>query len=169
MSTIQSRVGNLDSLPQGGTYDLLLIDFPNGFPQSILKFNINDTPRKVTGLQKVAQTFLKILFSSVGSNLLYQDQGTNFPNLVINANISSSDPVFLSELSGEIKSAESQTIAILNTSGSDAASQLDSITILGLDVGQESAIMYLSVLTAAGATAQVSVPFPQLDLVLSNN
>ena len=168
MSSVLSRVGNISALPTGATYDILLIDFPGGFPQSVLKFNINDTPRKVTGIQKVSQMFLKILFTSVGSNLLYQNQGTNFPNLVINANISSSDPVFISELSAEILSAASQTSSILNSSG-DSASQLDTVTIIGLDVGQESAIMYLSILTMAGALAQVSVPFPQLDLVLNSN
>ena len=105
----------------------------------------------------------------MGSNLLYPNQGTNFPNLTINANISSTDQVFMSSLTTEILSASDQTSAILNTSDSDPASQLDSVTIVGMDVGQDNALMYLSVLTVAGAQAQISVPFPQLDLNLSGN
>lgn len=169
MISVNPRLGTVNALPTGATYDLLLIDFPNGFPQSVLKFNINDTPRKVTGIQKVAQMFLKLLFTTIGSNILYPNQGTGFSYLTINANISSTDAVFISDLSSQIKSAESQVKIIMNIDGTDSASQLDSITILGMDTGQESAIIYLNMVTLAGATAQISVPFPQLDMNLTSN
>lgn len=161
-----SRLGTTYNLPQDGTYDLLMIDFQNGFPEGMLKFDINETPRKITGVQKVAQMFLKLLFTSQGSNVLSPNQGTNFSVLVNNSNISQSDTLFLSELNTEIRSAESQVKRIMNV-GADLASQLDSITILGLDTSSESATMYLRLITGAGVRAQVAVPFPELDLKLS--
>jgi len=166
MSNPSARLGTASNLISGATYDILLIDFPDGYPQSILKFNIGNTPRKLTGLQKVAQTFLKVLFTSRGSNVLYPYQGTDFSELTVNANIIYKDTIFISELTSCISNAESQTQSILNT-GTDLASQLDYITILGLDTGQESVIMYLKIVTMAGVGAQLSVPFPELNLSLN--
>jgi phage baseplate assembly protein W len=161
-----SRLGTTYNLPKDGTYDLLMIDFQNGFPEGMLKFDINETPRKITGVQKVAQMFLKLLFTSQGSNVLSPNQGTNFSMLINNSNISEQDSVFLAELNYEVRSAESQVKRIMNI-GADLASQLDSITILGLDTTRESVIMYLRLITAAGVKAQVAIPFPELDLKLS--
>ena len=163
-----SRIGTVYNLPQDGTYDLLMIDFQNGYPEGLLKFDINETPRKITGVQKVAQMFLKILFTSQGSNVLSPNQGTNFSILTTNSNITESDSVFLADLNTEIRSAESQVKRIMNI-GADLASQLDSITILGLDTSKESVILYLRLITAAGVRAQVAVPFPELDLKLSGD
>lgn len=167
--TIKSRIGTSSNLPQGATYDILMITFPDGFPESQLKFDIADTPRKVTGLQKVAQMFLKILFTSEGSNVLYPKQGTRFSELTVNANITTNDTIFLAELNSQIKIAEGQVKAILNTRGSDLASQLESMSVLGLDVGNESVVLYLRMLTKAGAQAQIAVPFPELDLDLNGD
>lgn len=166
MSSI--RLGTLVNLPQDGTYDLLVIKFENGFPEGLLKFDIDETPRKITGLQKVAQFFLKILFTSTGSNVLYPSQGTNFQSLTINANLLENDNVFTAELLSEIQSAEGQTKRILNI-GADVASHLDSITVLGLDTSTESVVLYLRLITGAGARAQVAVPFPELDLKLNGD
>jgi hypothetical protein len=167
--TFNSRLGTPTNLPTDGTYDILLVTFPNGFPEGKLNFGFGDTPRKITGIQKVAQTFIKILFTTIGSNVLYPTQGTKFPLLTVNANILTNDTVFAAELAEEIKSAESQTKYILNTVGSDVASQLQEITILGIDTSTESAIIYLRLLTKAGSTAQVAIPFPELDLTLSED
>ena len=161
-----SRLGTTYNLPQDGTYDLLMVDFQGGYPEGMLKFDINETPRKITGVQKVAQMFLKILFTSQGSNVLAPNQGTNFSSLVNTANVTEEDAVFNAELTTEIKSAESQVKRIMNV-GADLASQLDSITIIGLDTSREAVVMYLRLITGAGVKAQVAVPFPELDLKLS--
>lgn len=163
-----SRIGTTSNLPQGGTYDLLLISFPGGFPESQLQFDIDDEPRKVTGVQKVAQMFLKLLFTSKGSNVFYPNQGTLFSSYTIHANKIETDPTLYSDIQAQIIDATAQTQYILNTSGSDPASQLASMTVLGLDVGTESVVIYLSMTTNAGATASIAVPFPQLDLTLSD-
>lgn len=167
MTVISTRIGTLTNLPTSGTYDLLTIKFPDGFPESQLIFDIDDTPRKVTGIQKVAQMFLKILLTSRGSNVLYPSQGTAFPQLAVGANILTDDPTFVADLSEQIRAAESQVKGIFNTSGSDVASQLDAITILGIDVLDEGAVLYLRILTKAGAKAQIAVPFPQTDMKIS--
>jgi phage baseplate assembly protein W len=163
-----TRLGISTNLAQGGLNDLLLIKYGDGFPEGLLDFDIDDTPRKVTGIQKVAQMFVKILFTSLGSNVLSPNQGTNFPTLTVNANITEDDSVFMADLVTEIRSAESQVKRILNI-GTDVASQLDSVTILGLDTGSESVTIYLRILTKAGAKAQVAIPFPQLDLKLNGD
>jgi hypothetical protein len=163
----QSRIGTSTNLPPFAKYDLLIIKFPGGFPQSQLLFDIDDTPRKVTGIQKVAQMFIKILFTSLGSNVLYPSQGTLFPLITVNANISTTDTIFVSELTSQIRSAENQTMNILNNVRGDPASQLESVTVAGLNTGKESIIMYLRLVTKAGAQAQVAVPFPTLDLPIN--
>jgi hypothetical protein len=145
---------------------MLLIKFPNGFPQGQLIFNFDATPRAITGIQKVAQMFFKILFTTKGSNLLFPNQGTNFSALTVNSNLLSNDAVFMSDLRAEVANAESQVKAILNT-GTDTASQLNKITIMALDVVKDSATMMLRLSTMAGDLAQVSVPFPQTDLLIS--
>lgn len=163
-----NRIGTTQNLPQGGTYDLLMISFPEGFPQSKLVFEIADTPRKVTGIQKVAQMFLKLLFTQRGSNVVYPNQGTYFSNYVVNANRTTDDPTLTAELIQELNSAQNQCQFIMNTSGSDPASQLKKAELLGLDVAQDQLVIYLRILTNAGAMASVAIPFPQLDLPLSD-
>ncbi len=167
--TFKSRLGTPTNLPEGGTHDILLIEFPDGFPEGRISFDLGDTPRKITGIQKVAQLFLKLLFTTVGSNILYPTQGTKFQTLTINANNLANDTIFATELISEIKSAESQAKYILNTSKTDPASQLQEVTVLGLDTSTEAVVMYLRLITKAGALAQVAVPFPQLDMVLSED
>ena len=167
--TFNYRLGTPNNLPADGTYDLLLIAFPETFPEGKILFDLSETPRKITGIQKCAQTFLKILFTSSGSNVLYPNQGTDFQTLTVNANITVNDALFASQLSTEVKSAESQAKYILNNAGADLASQLQDITILGLDVGNEAIIMYLKMVTKAGAFAQVAIPFPQLNMTLTED
>lgn len=163
------RIGTTSNLPSGATYDLLLISFPGGFPQSQLTFEIADTPRKVTGLQKVAQMFLKILFTRKGSNVIFPQQGTYFSDYTVNANRTEpSDTTLISDLTEQVTDAQSQCQSILNTTDSDIASQLKSVQLLGVDVTKEGIVMYLRVLTNAGASASISVPFPQLDLPLTD-
>ena len=166
--SFNSRIGTPTNLPEGATYDLLIISFPNGFPESQLLFDIDMEPRKVTGLQKVAQMFLKLLFTSKGSNVFHPEQGTYFTSYTVNANQITSDSILASEIQSCIVDATSQAQYILNTTDSDPASQLASITVLGLDVANQSVVIYLSMLTNAGAQAAIAVPFPQLDMTFSS-
>ena len=166
--SLNSRIGTVVNLPTGATYDLLQIKFINGFPQSKLVFGIEDTTRKVTGIQKVAQVFLKLLFTSRGSNVIYPDQGTYFSSQVLGSNIALEDTIFKTELTVQIRSAESQTKAVLNTLDSDEASMLRSVSLIGIENTKESLTVYMRMLTEAGEQAQMAIPFPELDLPRSN-
>lgn len=161
-----ARIGIQQNLPTGATYDLLLMSFPDGFPQSQLIFGIDTEPRKITGIQKCAQIFLKILFTTRGSDVFYPNVGTLFQTYTINANRIDADPTLRADLITEINSATKQAQAILNSSG-DPASQIASVTMLGIDVGDESIVIYLNMTTNAGVTASIAVPFPELDLPLT--
>lgn len=162
-----SRIGIPVNLPEGATHDLLLFNYSDGFPEGKLEFEIGNNPKKITGIQKVAQTFIRVLFTSIGSDVLNQSFGTKFSDLTINANRTSVDRDLYVALVNEIKSAENQCISILNSPTSDDASQLKSVKVLGLDTSRESIILYLQLVTLAGETAQVAAPFPQLDMPLS--
>ena len=165
--SFNTRLGTPSNLAVGGTYDILLVGFPDSFPEGSITFTIDDNPKSITGIQKVAQLFLKMLFTTQGSNVLYPTQGTNFGALVIQANITTSDTLFLSELASEIKSAESQTKYYLNNVNADVADQLDQVNIIGMDLVNDKLVMYLQLLTKAGELAQIAIPFPQLDMALS--
>lgn len=158
------RIGTSRNLESGGTYDLLMITYPDGFPEGQIKFDIDVTPRKITGVQKVAQTFLKILLTTKGSNVVYPSQGTRFQSLAAGSNIVQNDTVLYAELSEAIRDAETQTRLSLNTIGSDTASMMGRVDLLGLDIGDDSIVMFLSLQTLDGTAANIAVPFPELDL-----
>jgi len=160
---INTRLGTNENLPSGATYDLLLITFPDGFPEGKLTFNIDYTPRSITGIQKVAQYFLKILLTTRGSDVIRPNIGTTFTNIVMRSNVSSTDRLLISDLRDQIKSAESQTKAALYDEV-DPSSKLREVSILNIDTSSESATMYLKMVTMEGETAQVALPFPATDL-----
>lgn len=164
IANTSTRIGTSSNLESGGTHDLLMIRYPDGFPEGRLMFDIDMTPRKITGIQKVGQTFLKLLMTSKGSNVIYPAQGTVFPSLALNSNITRENTALYSELYSAVKDAESQTRRSLNTVGSDTASMLKKIDIIRLDTGEDSIVMYLSLETEAGASASLAVPFPEIDL-----
>lgn len=161
------RLGVNTNLDSGGTYDLLLMDFSDGFPVGSVEFTATNTPRKITGIQKVAQTFLVTLMTTRGSDVLRPTRGTKFSALAMYANRTGLGSNIEAELVDEITDAEAQVKYILNRSTSDLSSQLDRVQVLAIDVGEESITMFLYIITRAGERAQVAVPFPQLDMRLA--
>jgi phage baseplate assembly protein W len=162
-----SRVGISVNLPTGANYDLLLVTTPEGYPEGNLEFRFESTPRKITGIQKVAQLFLKTLFTQKGSDVIYPDKGTNFPNLTVGANRQSDDDEFISDVTATLQDAENQVK--YNSVDSDEASSLASITLLGFEYLTETLSLYIRIITEAGETASIAIPFPELDLKLSTN
>lgn len=158
-----NRIGISVNLPKGDQYDILLVSTPD-FPVGKLSFKFEATPRKIAGIQKVAQTFMRILFTTKGSDLVYSQMGTSFSELTMGSNRSTSDSVFLAQITASVKDAESQTKMILNASGKDLSAQLASISVLGLTAEKDAVTMYLQMVTLAGEQASVAIPFPQLDL-----
>lgn len=162
-----SRLGISTNLATGDKYDLLLVSTPD-YPVGQLKFKFENTPRKIAGIQKVAQTFLRILFTTKGSDLIYVNLGTSFPNLALRSNRSDQDSVFLAEIASAVQDAESQTKMVLNSVGIDPSAQLARVSVLGSTSDKESLSLYLQMVTMAGEQARIAVPFPQLDLKTIN-
>lgn len=166
---INSRIGIDTNLPVGATNDLLLITYEDSFPEGKILFDIDVTPRKVTGIQKVAQLFLKILLTDRGSDLLRPSEGTVFSNYVINSNRTGVDSQLYALISREITAAGNQVKYILNDDDNeDLSSQLFSVEAKGIDVQKESVTIFVQIITRAGEQAQVAIPFPQFDMPLSD-
>ena len=171
-----SRLGISVNLPVGDSYELLLIDTPAGYPAGQLFFQFSapssttgiSTPRKIDGLQKVAQTFLRMLMTSQGSDVIYPNMGTNFPALALQSNRSGEDTVFVANITTTVGDAANQAKMILNTTGQDPSAQLSAVNVLGITAIYDTLTMMLQIVTLAGVSASVAIPFPQLDLPLSN-
>lgn len=159
-----NRIGTVNNLEVGGTYDLLLVKIEGQYPEGKVSFGIYDVPMKITGLQKVVQTFLKLLLTTKGSDVFYPARGTFFSALTINANRLTNEDTLIADIRDTIRDAEIQTKQSLNVNTTDSSSCLDSIEILGLDTIEEGVILYLKVTTLAGEYAAVSLPFPEFGL-----
>lgn len=163
-----SRLGTVENLPDGSTYDMLLVSVSDAFPVGLVTFKWEDTPRKITGVQKVAQFFMRVLFTQKGSDVINYTFGTNFPELAIGANRQTDDAQFMGAIATCIKDAEGQTRNLLAGRTKDLASQLDKIIIKGLNAEGETLSIYVQIITRAGETASVAIPFPQLDMKIAN-
>lgn len=159
-----NRVGTINNLETDGTYDLLLMSFPNGFPQGSINFAIDNTPRRVTGIQKVAQMFLVCLLTTKGTDPIRNQFGTDFSDYSRFSNIGNDSDEVLREVTSSIRDAERQIVLLTNTGGKDRASQLQSVNVLNIDVQGDATTLYLKLLTRAGEEGTVAVPFPQTDL-----
>lgn len=155
------RVGLPTNLVVGQTSDLLLVQVDGAYPTGTVTFGFNNEPRSITGIQKVAQLFMKILFTTQGSDLLNPTLGTGFSELVIRSNITQNPREFSQSASRYIAQAVAQTKSL---SSSDPASTMRDVQILGMNTTSESIQMYLQLTTAAGEFASIAIPFPQMNL-----
>lgn len=159
-----NRIGTINNLEPGGTYDLLMVKVQGEFPEGQINFGLYDVPMKITGLQKVVQTFLKTLLTTKGSDVFYPERGTEFPEMTVNANSLLDDDILIAELTEAINDASIQVKNSLNVNTIDESSCLYSVNILGLDRVSEGIVLYMQVVTLAGEFAAVSVPFPEFGL-----
>lgn len=158
------RIGTTSNLQTGGTYDLLVVKVEGTFPEGKVTFGLYDVPMKITGLQKVAQIFLKVLFTTKGSDPFYPERGTYFPSLAVGANVQGNYATFLSDITEAVADATNQVRSYLNVNPSDLSSTLDTVEVLGLDKLNEGFQMYLQMKTLSGEFASVSLPFPEFGL-----
>lgn len=160
-----ARIGLPSNLVTGANSDLLLVQVSDAYPSGAVTFAFNQESRSITGIQKAAQLFLKVLFTTAGTDLLNPTLGTGFSDLVINSNVLASPREFLSNAQTEITKAVSQCIGLNGGLNSvDTASQLQNVQILGINTSNDSIQMYLRLVTVAGDFASVAIPFPQLNL-----
>lgn len=163
-----SRVGTINNLEEGGTYDLLFLSFPDGYPESALKFAMGDVPRKTTGVQKVAQVFLYALLTTQGVDPIRPQAGTGFLEYVKSSNRTSDAQEARANIQEFINDAKIQAQYTLNREGSDTSSMLRSVDIIKIVVDGEYTNIILRLVTYAGEKAAIAIPFPQLDLKLND-
>lgn len=166
--TISTRIGTPSNLTTGATYDLFLLDFPDGWPEGLINFNILNNSRKVTGLQKMAQAFFKILMTTKGTNVLRPTEGTLFNEYFMNSNRTGVDNEVYTVMKAEVQSAVKQVQYMYNIkSNTDLSSQLYSVEVLGINVDMESITLFAKLTTMSGETASIGIPAPQLDFKMS--
>lgn len=161
---IHSRLGSETNLEVSETYDILVSQFSKGFPVGKISFKIGEDPKKIAGIQKVAQMFMKILFTTKGSDPINPTYGTLFSNHALNSNLRLNNSMLQSLLSREIESAEAQTKASLASGESNKATLLRGVDILGISRKEDSLSIGLSLYTEAGDYFRIALPFPQLDM-----
>lgn len=157
-----SRIGIDVNLPTSATYELLLVTTPE-YPVGQVGFQFENTPRKITGIQKVAQLFLKVLFTQKGTDVLYPAYGTAMPSIIYGANLQLDDTDTYLALTDAVSDAEAQ-VKYITGYNSDPASTLTQAQPAGFNSTQELVSLYIWIQTAAGENASIAIPFPQLDL-----
>jgi len=155
-----NRIGTDKNLQSGGTYDLLMVKIDGVFPEGQISFGLYDVPMKITGLQKVAQHFLRVLLTGKGSDPFYPNKGTSFPLLNVGSNITESSQEIIADIKESISDAVKQTRAMLNPNNEDKESALDDVQLSGVTATEEGWIIVLYLITLAGEGAEVAVPFP---------
>lgn len=164
-----SRLGISVNLPTGASYDLLYVNTPT-FPVGAVTFEYTKpTSTKITGIQKCGQTFLKVLLTSKGSDLLHRSLGTNLPNILIGSNADLTSQELVSQVTSSVADAETQCISLLNGPTNDLASQLDSVKISSItSPTPDSFSIQFQLITLAGETGSISLPAPLLNMAVYN-
>ena len=160
------RVGNTVNLEDGDRYDLLTLDFPGGYPVGKLKVGFGKTPRRISGVQKVSQIFLKALATPSGTDVLYPSRGTFFGELTGSYNLEgvSTNEEMSTMVRGAVVAAESQAKAILNIKTAPAASRLQSAEVVKLTAIEDGVMVQIKLVSEAGEMAPIALPFTSLGI-----
>ena len=160
-----ARIGNTVNLENNSRYDILIYDYPEGYPAGKIDLLFGKTPKRISGVQKVSQVFLKTLMTYVGSDVVHSGKGTEFPSFTGARNLQLTD---LGEINAAISDAvamaESQSKSILNVTSEGLSSQLDSAQVQSIDQLDDSTTINVRLLTKAGETAPIALPFTSLGL-----
>lgn len=163
----RSRLGTTSNLEFDGTYDLLIFEFPKGYPNGALNLSFGNNPKRTTGVQKVAQVFAYCLFTTKGSDPVKPNFGTEFTANALASNITKDANITTREIMDSVRDAERQTKILLNTGNRDIASQLESANLITVDVQADGTTVHIRIITRAGEKAAVAIPFPQTTLELN--
>ena len=161
-----TRISNTVNLKNNDTYDILLFGFPEGYPTSKLNFEFGETPRRISGLEKVVQTFVKCLLTPKGSDPIRPSYGTNFQDFFMYSNVGTYDPAEAkSAIAACIDEATEQAKYILNSTKYSKESQLDSVQLITVTQGAEDTYIKMRVLSKAGQYAPIQLPFTSSGIV----
>lgn len=160
-----ARIGNTVNLEKNSRYDILTYDFPDGYPTGLVALGFGKTSKRISGIEKVSQVFIKTLMTYRGSDVVYSTRGTDFPSFTGTRNLQSTD---LTEINADIRSAietaEAQAKSILNNPTEGLSSQLDSVQLINVRQFEDSTMINVKLLTKAGETAPIALPFTSLGL-----
>lgn len=160
-----ARIGNTVNLENNSRYDILIYDFPEGYPTGLVALGFGKTPKRISGIEKVSQVFLKTLMTNSGSDVVHNGRGTEFPGFTGTRNLQATD---LSEIDGEIRNAivqaEEQAKSILNVPSEGLSSQLEAVQVVNVSQYQDSTTINVRLITKAGETAPIALPFTSLGL-----
>lgn len=160
-----ARIGNTVNLEANSRYDLLIYDFPEGYPSGMVALGFGKNPKRISGIEKVSQVFLKTLMTFSGSDVVHTGVGTQFPSFSGTRNLQSTD---LSGIEGEITDAitraEAQAKSILNVPTEGLTSQLDKVRVVNVTQFEDSVNINVQLITKAGETAPIALPFTSLGL-----
>lgn len=174
-ASINPRIFTELNLPDNGTFDLLIVQFKEGYPNSKLTFNfavfaedgetlnqLEGVTRKVTGVQKVAQKFLYSLLTKRGSDAVNPDFGTDLSDILTGGNLYSQG--YAESIIGAAVSDAKDQVVALTSLEADAGSRLQNVELNSVQIGVNSVSATMTVFTAAGEEAPIFVPFPRFDL-----
>jgi hypothetical protein len=163
-----ARVGNTANLDGTSTYDVLFFDFPEGYPKGAIDLGFGRNPKRISGIQKIAQTFMKVLMTSPRSDVIHGTRGTSFSTFNQQRNIQTSDlHILRSDIESAIKQAELQTKSILNISSAGTTSQLESAKVLGIISTDDSVAINVQLISRAGESAPIALPFTSLGITVN--
>jgi hypothetical protein len=148
------RIGTTVNLETGGRYDLLVLTYPEGFPTGTVLPEMDKTPRRISGVQKVAQTFLRMFITSKGSDVLH-NIGTDFQS--ISASPTSSR--IKSLIKDYVEVAATRTKEILNSPRADVNSQLDRVEVTSMNTTRDGIDLRVRIITKGGESAPIALPF----------
>lgn len=160
-----SRVGNTVNLEGTSKYDLLIFDFPEGYPVGSINLGFGKTPKRISGVEKVVQVFLKTLLTSTSSDVVSVSRGTGFSSFTGTHNIQVADnSEAISVITAAVANAETQAKSILNVNTEGLTSQLESASLIGLEQLVDGTAVQIHVLTKSGETAPIALPFNSLGI-----
>lgn len=163
-----TRISNSVNLKNNDTYDILLFGFPEGYPTSKLTFEFGETPRRISGLEKVVQTFVKCLLTPKGSDPIYPSFGTYFQDFFMYSNVGTYDPAEAkSAIAGCIDEAQEQAKYILNSSKYSKEAQLDTVELISVTQGSEDTYIRMRILSKAGQYAPIQLPFTSSGITIN--
>lgn len=175
LASINPRIFSEYNLPSNGSYDILIVQFSEGFPNSKLTFNfalfnegsgmLEGVTRKVTGVQKVAQKFLYTLLTTKGTDAFNPEKGTELSEMLAGGNLYSQGYAE-SVISSSISDAVSQMVT-LTSLDPDPSSRLSSVELNSVQIGVNSVAATMTLYTDAGDQAPIYVPFPRYDLEIN--
>ncbi len=160
-----ARVGNKNNLAAGDTYDVLFFDFQDGYPIGAINLGFGKNPKRISGVQKVSQVFTKCLLTTIGSDVMHDNYGSDFTKYSVGGNSAPSDANKVKyEIDAAVQSAAAQARGVLNVPGASLEAQLERASVISVGSSREGSDIRIQLMTRGGQNAPIAIPFTSLGL-----